>query len=141
MIAVNFTLLVQLANFLILLVILNYLLFKPVLRVLDERERLVSESAEMKDKLGKLTEESLAQYESRLLGAKQEAMGMRAASRADAMAGFRQKVQEARTQGEQELEKARGEIAAEAERSKEVLMAEAQVLAGDIAATLVGRKL
>ena len=59
MITVNFTLLVQLANFLILLVILNHFLFKPVLRVLDERAKLVSESAELKEKLGQLTAESI----------------------------------------------------------------------------------
>ena len=47
MIAVNFTLLIQLANFLILLVILNFLLFKPVLRILDERERVVRESTDL----------------------------------------------------------------------------------------------
>ncbi len=56
MISVNFTLLVQLANFLILLVILNFLLFKPILRVLDEREALVKESADLKERLGGLAE-------------------------------------------------------------------------------------
>ena len=107
MISVNFTLLVQLANFLILLVILNYLLFKPVLRVLDEREKLVNESAEAKERLGKLASENIEEYESRLLAAKQEAMSIRAAERTEANTGFRQKIQEARVVGTQELEKAR----------------------------------
>lgn len=141
MITVNFTLLVQLANFLILLVILNYLLFKPILRVLDEREKLVNESAEMKEKLGRLTSESIEEYESRLLSAKQEAMGIRVAERTAAMAGFRQAIQEARVVGTQELEKARQEIASEAEKSREKLMAGAETLAGGIAARLVGREL
>ena len=141
MISVNFTLLVQLANFLILLVILNYLLFKPVLRVLDEREKLVNESAEAKERLGKLASENIEEYESKLFAAKQEAMGIRAAERTLANSGFRQKIQEARVVGTQELEKARQEIASEAERSRETLMAEAQALAGGIAVRLVGRKL
>ena len=141
MISVNFTLLVQLANFLILLVILNYLLFKPILRVLDEREKLVNESAEAKERLGQLTSEKIEEYESKLLNAKQEAMGIRAAGRADAMTVFRKAVQEARVAGDQELEKARQEVASEAERSREVLMGEAQGLADGIAARLVGRKL
>jgi len=141
LIQVNFTLLVQLANFLILLVILNYLLFKPVLRVLDERERLVNESAELKDKLGQLTSEKIEEYESKLLAAKQEAMGIRAAERADAMTSFRKAVQEARVEGERNLEKSRQEITLEAEKSRETLLAEAQGLAVSIAARLVGRKL
>ena len=141
MITVNFTLLVQLANFLILLVILNYLLFKPVLRVLDEREKLVTESAEMKEKLGQLTAENIEEYERKLLSAKQEAMGIRAAERTAAMASFRETVQKARDLGAQELEEARLEIASEAQRSRETLMTEAQELAGGIAVRLVGRKL
>ena len=141
MISVNFTLLVQLANFLILLVILNHFLFKPVLRVLDERQRLVNESAELKEKLGQLTSESIEKYEGKLLNGKQEAMGIRAAQRAEAMANFRQKIQEARVVGGQELEKARQEIASEADSSREKLMAETKELADGITARLVGRKL
>jgi len=141
LISVNFTLLVQLANFLILLVILNYLLFKPILRVLDEREKLVSESAELKEKLGQLTSESIEEYESKLLAAKQEAMGIRAAERAAAMTGFRQTIQEARVTGTEELEKARQEIASQAEKSREALLTEAHTLADGIAVRLVGRKL
>ena len=54
MININYTLLIQLANFLILMVILNFLLFRPILRVLDERERLVKESTEIKERLKEL---------------------------------------------------------------------------------------
>ena len=141
MISVNFTLLVQLANFLILLVILNHLLFKPILRVLDEREKLVNESAELKEKLGQLTTQSIEEYENKLLSAKQEAMGIRAAERAQAMEGFRKTMQEARAAGEQELETARREVASEAGKSRETLMTQAQTLAGGIASKLAGRKL
>ena len=141
MISVNFTLLVQLANFLILLVILNYLLFKPILRVLDEREKLVNESAELKEKLGQLTSESIEEYESKLLAAKQEAMSIRAGERATAMTGFRKAVHEARAAGTEDLEKARQEIASQAEKTREDLLADAHALADGIAARLVGRKL
>jgi F0F1-type ATP synthase membrane subunit b/b' len=55
------------------LVILNFLLFRPVLRILDERERVVRESAELKENLGKLTGQSMEEYERKLLSAKQEA--------------------------------------------------------------------
>ena len=141
MIAVNFTLLVQLANFLILLVILNFLLFKPVLRILDERERVVRESAELKENLGKLTGQNIEEYEGKMLSAKQEAMGIRAAERTEAMTAFRKTVQEAKSAGAEKLEAARKEISSQAESSREGLMADAKVLAGDIAANLVGRKL
>ena len=141
MISVNFTLLVQLANFLILLVILNFLLFRPVLRILDERERVVRESAELKENLGKLTGQSMEEYERKLLSAKQEAMGIRAAERSEAMSGFRNTVQEAKLAGAEELEAARRKIVSQADSTRETLMKDARVLAADIATRLVGRKL
>jgi F-type H+-transporting ATPase subunit b len=141
LITINFTLLVQLANFLILLVVLNFLLFKPVLRILDERERVVKESTELKEKLGELTGKNIEEYESKLLSAKQEARGIRAAERSEALAGFKRTIQEARLAGTGELEAARKQIATQAENSRKTLMDEARTLAGDIAETLVGRKL
>jgi F-type H+-transporting ATPase subunit b len=141
LIQVNFTLLVQLVNFLILLVILNYLLFKPVLRILDERERVIRESAEIKENLGQLTAKSIDEYESRLLAGKQEAMAIRASGRTEAMTGFRKTIQDAKLTGTEELESARKKIAAQAESSRVALMAEAEVLAADIAVSLMGRKL
>ncbi|MGD8352910.1 MAG: ATP synthase F0 subunit B [Pseudomonadota bacterium] len=140
MIQVNFTLLVQLANFLILLVILNYLLFKPVLKILDERERVIRESAEIKENLGELTAKNIEEYESKLLAGKQEAMAIRASERTEAMAGFRKTIQDAKLAGAQDLDAARKEIEAQAEDSRDALMSEAKALAADIAANLMGRK-
>ena len=141
MISVNFTLLVQLANFLILLVILNFLLFKPVLRILDERERVVNESAEIKEKLGTITAENIDEYERKLLAAKQKAMGIRASERNESMGRFRKTLQEAKLAGAEELEAARKELASQADVSRQTLMADAKDLAGDIAANLMGRNL
>ena len=141
MIEVNFTLLVQLANFLILMVILNVLLFKPVLKVLDERNKLVTESGELKERLGKLADENIAEYEQKLHDGKQEAMGIRNEGRTEAMGEFRQRLQQARAEGEQELEKARQGIAVQTEESRQALMGDAANIASGIASKLMGRSL
>ena len=141
MISVNFTLLVQLANFLILLVILNFLLFKPILRVLDAREALVNESAELKGRLGGLADESIEEYESRLYSAKQEAMGIRATHRNEAMGDFRKILQAARDEGAVELEATRKKITEQAEVSRKTLQGGVDSLAQGIVAKLVGREL
>lgn len=141
MISVNFTLLVQLANFLILLVILNFLLFKPVLRVLDERESLVKESSELKNRLGGLAEENIQEYETRLHAAKQEAMGIRTTFRNEAIGDYRNVLQQAREDGAVELDNARKKIAEQAEASRQTLQGEASSLAAGIVAKLVGREL
>lgn len=140
MITVNFTLLVQLANFLILLVILNFLLFRPVLRILDEREEIIRESKELGEKLGEVSSQNVEEYENRLLGARQEAMTIRARERNEAMAGFRKTIQEAKLAAAEDLEAAREDLASQAEISRQAFRAQARDLAGDIAASLMGRK-
>jgi F-type H+-transporting ATPase subunit b len=141
LISVNFTLLVQLANFLILLVILNFLLFKPVLRILDEREALVNESAELKKRLGGLADENIQEYESRLYSAKQEAMGIRATLRNESMTEYRKVLQAARDDSAVELEATRQKITDQAEVSRKALQGEVSSLAQGIFAKLVGREL
>lgn len=141
MITINFTLLVQLANFLILLVVLNFLLFKPVLRVLDERERLVKESTEIKERLTTLADEGVARYEKQLMDAKQQAMGIRTSVRSEVMAEFRNQVLVAKESSLQELDEARKKITAEAESTRKVLLDDAKVIAQEIAGKLMGRSL
>jgi F-type H+-transporting ATPase subunit b len=141
LISVNFNLLVQLANFLILLVILNFLLFKPVLRILDEREALVNESAELKKRLGGLADENIQEYESRLYSAKQEAMGIRATLRNESMTEYRKVLQAARDDSAVELEATRQKITDQAEVSRKALQGEVNSLAQGIFAKLVGREL
>jgi len=141
LITINFTLLVQLANFLILLVVLNFLLFKPVLRVLDERERLVKESTEIKERLTTLADEGVARYEKQLMDAKQQAMGIRTSVRSEVMAEFRNQVLVAKESSLQELDEARKKITAEAESTRKVLLDDAKVIAQEIAGKLMGRSL
>ena len=140
MINVNFTLLVQLANFLILMVILNYLLFKPILRVIDERNRLIGDASEIKERLGQLADESIGKYERKILTAKQEAMRIRGVARSEGLGQYRQKVEEAREAGHEQVEGARKELVKEAVAVRETLMADTGTLASAIAARLLGRK-
>ena len=139
MIIINFTLVIQLVNFLILLVILNFLLFRPILKVMDDREKLVKDSSELKERLGTLADENISEYESKLHSAKQESMTIRAGGRTEAMTQFRQIVQETKADNVQELEKARDALKEEAERSRKVLQSEAENLAVQVASKLVGR--
>jgi F-type H+-transporting ATPase subunit b len=141
LIEINFTLVIQLINFLILLVILNFLLFRPILRVLDEREKLVRDSSEIKERLNTLADEGIARYEEQLLNAKQEAMNIRTGVRSEVMGEFRKQVLEAKESGLEELEKSRREIAKEAEESRTVLMKEVESLGSRIASKLAGREL
>jgi len=141
LVSINFTLFVQLANFLILLVVLNFLLFKPILRVLDEREKLVKDAAEIKERLSGLADENIARYESQLLSAKQESMSIRTASRSEALGEFRKILQDTKEENAKELDIARKTLAAQAEESRTVLKTEAENLADKVAAKLLGHNM
>lgn len=139
MISINFTLLVQLVNFLILLVILNFLLFKPILKILDDREKLVKDSAELKERLGTLADENISEYESKLHSAKQKSMSIRVDSRNEALAQLRQTIQQTKADNVQELEKAREVLKDETDRSRKILQSETENLAVQVASKLMGR--
>jgi F-type H+-transporting ATPase subunit b len=124
---------------LILLVVLNFLLFRPILKILDEREKLVKESAELKERAGSLADENISEYESKLHLAKQESMSIRASGRNEALAQLRQTVQQTKADNVQELDKAREALKEEAERSRKILKPEAEILAVQIASKLMGR--
>ncbi len=141
MISVNFTLLVQLANFLILMVVLNFLLFKPILRVLDEREKLVKDAAEIKERLGGLADEKITEYESKLFSAKQESMSIRATSRSEALGGFRKILQDTKAENAKELDAARKALSIQADESRKTLKAEVESLAVRVASKLMGRSM
>jgi len=141
LISVNFTMVVQLANFLILLVILNFLLFKPILKVLDEREKLVAESKELQENLGNVTDKNMAEYNSNLLSAKQEAMSLKLAARNEGLGAFREKIQQIKSENVQETEAARKVLESQAAESRAFLKEEANTLASEAASKLLGRAL
>ncbi len=139
MVSINFTLLVQLVNFLILLVVLNFLLFKPILKVLDNRQKLLKDSAELEKRVATLADENISEYESKLHDAKQEAMSIRTGSRGEALAQLRQIVQQTKTDNVQELDKAKETLKEETERSRKILQSETEGLAVQLASRLMGR--
>jgi F-type H+-transporting ATPase subunit b len=100
----------QLVNFLLLLIIFRLLLYKPLLRILDERKKRIQEgldaSEEAKLRLSQTEQEVAKELEkARQQGQEQIAQAQQIAARIqeDARQG-------ARTEAEQLLERARGEI-------------------------------
>jgi len=77
MVSIDSTLFYQIVNFLLLIYILNVLLYKPILRVLDERKKRIQGSEEEIRALHQTIEQKTAEYEERIRLAKLEAMNQR----------------------------------------------------------------
>ncbi len=141
MINVDVTLFIQMANFLLLLVLMNLVLYRPIRRLVAQRNELVSKQRAGIDKAESEAQKALREFEERLRAA-------RAAGREKV-----QELKEAAYRMEKDLlaqatEEAAKEVQAVRERiQKEIgqvraqLQAQIQVFSKDMAQRILGRSL
>ncbi len=111
-------------NFIILFVLLRLFLYKPVLKMLDERARRTKEAMDMAEATKKQYEEARTEIQKQMEKGRQEAQAIIAQA---IQTGERMKEearQEASRQTQEMIERAREEIAAERERLVEDLRRE-----------------
>lgn len=140
MIEINFTFIIQIINFFALIYILNIVLYKPILKLLDEREKRVDgQQAEAK----KVIEDSqaiMADYNQKLYNAKVEAMNAKNAARNEASAQAGVIIEDARKKAEEIIDQMQQQMAAEIAQAKKDLEPELSVMAATIAQQILGRK-
>ena len=130
-------LLAQVFNFLVLLFILKKFLYKPILKLLDERQKKVREGLEYAEKMKGESEQSEKRREELQLAAKNEAKEIVAAARKEAKKMAEAIVQEAEIEARSITEKARSDAAKE----YEVRLKELEKEAVSIASRMVERLL
>lgn len=141
MISVNATLVIQIIHFIILVFILNRLIFRPILKVINEREQYV---ADEKRRLTNLEEETAELID--------KSVAMEKNVRRDAGMESSKLKREALVMAEEIFDNTRTEIAAlmrhvddeiesQLERAHQSLRAEAVLLADKIAEKVVGRRI
>lgn len=139
MIDINYTLLIQLANFLVLVVALNFILFRPLRSVMQEREQGIStafgEAKAAQDGVQGLTE----RYNALLNESRQKATAAYNTIYQQGLDAQRDLIAAERAKASELLDKARTEIAAASGAARADLKKEAERLAQDIAAKLLGR--
>lgn len=141
MINLNTTLLIQLANFLLLMYLLNRILFRPMVRLLDERR----ERTEGRRKKAAETEGQAQaiwdDYQKKVQEAKAEADRVRGQVVRKAE-GEREKMLEAgAASAEKTVTQVRARVRAEAEDARKALRGEAERLAAAAAERILGRAL
>ncbi|HTR18797.1 MAG TPA: F0F1 ATP synthase subunit B [Candidatus Paceibacterota bacterium] len=77
-------LLIQAVNFVLLLAALTYFLYRPILRIIDERREKVAEGVRLAQEANKRLEDAKAQGEGMVADASKEAEGLVAAARSRA---------------------------------------------------------
>jgi F-type H+-transporting ATPase subunit b len=122
-----------------LMLVLNQFLFKPLRRIIDERERRTKEARGELDEAGAVQAQRLDEIESRLKEARREAYDIRDAAQRAGRAQRDERMAEARHEAHKIVERARDEIAADLEVARKDLEAEAERLSQMIAEQLLGR--
>jgi F-type H+-transporting ATPase subunit b len=125
--------------FIVLVPILNALLFKPLLRVLDEREQRIDGARTRATELARQAGELVARHDAAIREARERAHGEHVRLVEAARGEHQTTVGEARKSAETELVAARAAITRVADAARTSLAAEAEQLAREIATRLLGR--
>jgi F-type H+-transporting ATPase subunit b len=139
MIDINTSLFIQLANFIVLLIVLNIILFKPIRRIMQDREQGISSAFSDAKVAQERTQNLLDQYNNSLAEAKQKATSAYSVLYQQGLDAQRDVIAAERSASVELLDKARGEIAAASAAARADLRQEAERLSQDISAKMLGR--
>jgi F-type H+-transporting ATPase subunit b len=135
-------LMLQAVPTLILIIVLHFylkaMLFKPLAKVLAERDTLTKGARDKAESSLKLAEEKASQYEKAIRDARGELYKEQEAMRKQWMADQTAQVEQAKARAEAVLNSAREQIAKDAAEAKQNLLTQSEQLADQIANSIVG---
>jgi F-type H+-transporting ATPase subunit b len=140
LIDLDLTVLVQFGLFLLTAIIANQLLFKPYLKMRDERSAGIEGARSEADRLSAEADARLTDYEEKLAAARNRANEQRRSIRTEAADHQREVTDKARAEAQKSFTEARTKVEKETEKARGELMPKADELAGDIVSKLLGRK-
>ena len=139
MIELNFTVIFQLAIVLILMVALSGMVFKPFLRVLQERRDWVEGAEKKARELQQRTEELMERHRDSMSAAQAQGASVREEIRKEGLAREAEILQKALEEANRFLEEMKARIQEESQTARAGLRLQARNLSREIAAKMLGR--
>jgi F-type H+-transporting ATPase subunit b len=140
LIDIDWTVFIQFGIFLVMAGVLYSMVFKPYLRNLEERTRRIDGAKADARSMQERASAIIADYEQKLIRAKQRGAEERLKLRAEGQAYEREVLGRARAIGQKALEEARQRAESQREAARKQLAVETQVTASRIAARVLGRE-
>lgn len=140
MISIDYTLLIQIIGFFILLLVLNQFLYKPVQRILKEREEIIEGSLMKAAQTDKEIADGIIAYEKKLKEAAVKGNEERARIRQEGVEKEKAALEAARAEAFRELTGIRSEIEASKKSAIAGLGTEAKAIAREIADKVLEKK-
>ena len=125
--------------FLILVFVLNRILFRPIGRVLDERQTLTEGAANEARAARRTYETRLAEYEATIRQARAESYKRSEQERAAAVEERRHLIDDAKQHTHEQIERAKREIEQQVVQARAALESESRQIAERISRTVLGR--
>ncbi len=141
MINLDYAFILQMINFLVLLVVLNLFLFKPIRKILANRQSEINGARARAVEVDKDVQEKMAQYEARLREVKGKASEERNALKKDAQIEESKVLELARKEAADSLAAIKSKVVKEAADARELLKEQARSLSLEICEKVLGRSL
>lgn len=140
MISINATLVVQLINFLILIWILNRVLFKPTFRILEEREKHISDAKEKLISLRKEAENKIQSFEAQMQTARKAAAEKGDEVKGEAEVQAKEIIDQARNQAQEHVSSVQAEAEEQASKVRESMGEYKDAIVDMVFVKVMGRK-
>lgn len=141
MIDLNVTLIFQLAIVLILMVALSSLVFKPFLRVMQERKDWIEGAEKKARELQQRSEELMERYRDSMRAAQAQGASIREEIRKEGLSEETEILQKAMEETNRFLEGMKGKIQEESQNVRAGLRLQAQTLSREMAEKMLGRSI
>jgi F-type H+-transporting ATPase subunit b len=131
------TIFLHIAIILLMIWILNRTLFRPINRVLEERERKGGSRTGEAQKILSQVDSKVSQYEKTLRETRSEGYHLMEAQRAEALAGRQEQVNVVKEEVSSLIAQEKGELQKQSEAARATLGTDAQKIAENITATIL----
>ncbi|MBA7565533.1 ATP synthase subunit b [subsurface metagenome] len=139
MVELNSTVWIQMANFLVLILILNFLLFRPVLKIIEKRNKRIEESKEGVRSLDETIERKMAQYEEKIRQARAEATVQRDKVKEEGAEQSKEMIGKVRGEISKKLEGFKAQLKKETDEARGSLREQTGTIAAEISEKVLGR--
>jgi F-type H+-transporting ATPase subunit b len=141
MVSIDYTALVQIANFVLLMFILNTLLYKPILGVIEKRKEQMEKSDGEVKRLRQDIEQKLAEYEEKVRLAKLEAMEQRNALVKEGADLAKSTIEAVRSEIPMLMEQFNAKMGREVDAARAILRSQSRKISLEIAEKVLGRSI
>ncbi len=141
MIEINVTLLIQMANFLIFLLLMNFVLYRPIRRIVAERQKLMAEKQGGIDRLENDALSALKQYEQRIQESRRSGIQRIQEIKAAAYDEEKELLQKISQEAAAQLQKMRSQVRKDISVARDELRDQVKLFSVQLAQKILGRSI